>query len=261
MAHARRIVHAFAEAGALLATARVEVGNLGANLRIVGRLLLAPYHPVLDVDVPAAVGLVPAVHPVAAANDRVPGPLLAVDVAPVAVGNRAGGTRRYGRIASRSSDRAEPAQIEGETESPGRGCLDERPARDSLHFFAPYLLQAFQGDAVIIENGIPFHKCLDARVRRATPRSRETAALAGLLRRRRRRRFAHAAGNIPAGMVLDPRSQLRGGLDEFVARSSGCQLSRVSAQVEPLLFSKRDPVDQLSLRSRQGAYVAVTASL
>jgi hypothetical protein len=94
--HPRGVVHSFAEAAALLAAARVEIRHIRSDLRVVGGLLLAPDDPVLDVHVPGAVGLVPAVHPMAAAHDLVPAPALAVDVAPVPVLGRGRQCRRGG---------------------------------------------------------------------------------------------------------------------------------------------------------------------
>ena len=67
-----RVVHALAVAGSLLAAARIEVGDAGIDLLVGAGLLLAPDDPVLDVDVPAAVALVPAVHEVGALGDLVP---------------------------------------------------------------------------------------------------------------------------------------------------------------------------------------------
>src|SRR3990172_5972494 len=83
--HPRRIVHAGAVTPALLAAARVEVRRVGADSRIVRRLLLAPDDPVLYVHVPGAVRLVPAVHEVRAADALVPPPLVAEHILPSAI--------------------------------------------------------------------------------------------------------------------------------------------------------------------------------
>ena len=107
------VVHALAEAAALLAAAGVEVGHVRVRLRVVGGLLLAPDDAVLHVDVPGAVGLVPAVHEVGAADDLVPRPAFAVDVAPVAVAGRGGRRSRNGGCgaqAPRSQTRAPAAR-------------------------------------------------------------------------------------------------------------------------------------------------------
>ena len=119
MAHARRVVHALAEAGALLAAAGVGVRDVGVGLRVVGDLLLAPDHPVLDVDVPGAVGLVPAVHEVAGAHDLVPAPALAVDVAPVVIGGAASGAAPPSAgPAGSAASRAQEVQPESEPGAP-----------------------------------------------------------------------------------------------------------------------------------------------
>jgi hypothetical protein len=77
--------HQVAVAGALLATAREEVGCTAAPALLERlRLLLAPHDAVLDVDVPRAGGqAVGAV--VRAAHDAIPRPLLAEHVFPTAV--------------------------------------------------------------------------------------------------------------------------------------------------------------------------------
>src|ERR1019366_3794202 len=84
--HARRVVHAGAVAGALLTAARIEVGGIGADRRVVSGLLLAPHQAILDEHIPRAVGLIPAIHEVRAAYHFVPGPFAPVDVLPRAVG-------------------------------------------------------------------------------------------------------------------------------------------------------------------------------
>jgi hypothetical protein len=86
MEQTRRVVHAFAVAGALLAAARIEVGHQGIRLRVVGDLLLAPDDSVLHVDVPGAAALIGAVHVVGAARHPVPDPTLPVEILPVAIG-------------------------------------------------------------------------------------------------------------------------------------------------------------------------------
>ena len=132
VANARGVVHALAEAGAFLATARVGIGEPGPGLWVLGRLLLAPDESVLHVDVPAAVGLVPAVHEVGALDDLVPAPALAVDVPPVAVAgcrrmcfvHRVLGRRRW-RTRTQISDR------EHEPRGAGRSADQEGPPADA----------------------------------------------------------------------------------------------------------------------------------
>ena len=150
--HAGGVVHALAEAAALLAAARVEVRHVRSDLRVVGRLLLAPDDPVLDVDVPGAVGLVPAVHPVAAAHHLVPAPALAVDVAPVAVlggGGRCAGAAASGCVgrapAPSSSGCPDPASSSPHRRRPQPGsCAGRGPG-------APSALRPLDGGGVTVE--------------------------------------------------------------------------------------------------------------
>jgi hypothetical protein len=92
---ARRAEHEVAARGALLAAARVPVGDGRVRGDVGRRLLLAPDEPVLHVQVPRAGGDAVDVR-VGAARDALPRPALAPEVAPVAVVGRrgVGGARR-----------------------------------------------------------------------------------------------------------------------------------------------------------------------
>ena len=68
---------------ALLAAARIGVGHVGIGLRILGELLLAQDDAVLDIDGERAIA--DAIDAVGRVTYMVPGPLLAVQVLPVAV--------------------------------------------------------------------------------------------------------------------------------------------------------------------------------
>ncbi len=88
MRHPRRVVHPLRVATALLAAARVVVGQLVVDLLVFRRLLLAEDQAILHIHVPGTVGLIPAVHDVRATHHLVPGPLLAIHVLPAAVGRQ-----------------------------------------------------------------------------------------------------------------------------------------------------------------------------
>ena len=84
IAQALRAVHVLGEAAALLAAARVVVGKVGIDARIVGGLLFADHHAIAHVHLPrAGAG---AVGGMRGADDFVPRPDLAVEVFPAAIG-------------------------------------------------------------------------------------------------------------------------------------------------------------------------------
>ena len=88
VAQAVGLIHGGGVDGALLTAARVGVGHLGIDLRILGDLFLAQDDAVLHIDVPATVAH--AIDAVSGVADAVPGPLVAVQVFPTAVGILAG---------------------------------------------------------------------------------------------------------------------------------------------------------------------------
>ncbi len=123
-----RVVHALAVAGAFLAAPRIEVGDAGIDLLVGAGLLLAPHDPVLDIDVPAAVALVPAVHEVGALGDLVPAPLRAIELFEALVLDIIDEQRvREGRIAL--SQR--PSQLT-HRQHQGAAALQERAPIDAL---------------------------------------------------------------------------------------------------------------------------------
>ena len=79
-----RTVHVLGEAAALLAAARVVVGQVGIDARIVGGLLFPDHHAIAHVHLPRAG--TSAVRGMRGTNDFVPGPDLAVEVLPAAIG-------------------------------------------------------------------------------------------------------------------------------------------------------------------------------
>ena len=130
MAQPRGVVHGLAVTRSLVAAAGVEVRHARVGLLVVGGLLLAEHDPILYEHVPVAAALVPAVDVMRALGDPIPGPLVAVEVAPVAVARGTGGRLRLGR-GGRFGLRAQAQQGEGE---PERSRTDqESPARQPAH--------------------------------------------------------------------------------------------------------------------------------
>ena len=84
---ARLVVHALRIAGTLLTATRVVVRDLGVDGLVDPCLLFAPDHAVLDVDVPVAAALVPAIDEVGALGDAVPLPLAPVHILEAGVGH------------------------------------------------------------------------------------------------------------------------------------------------------------------------------
>ena len=127
---ARRRHLEVAVAGALLAAARIRVGNVLARAPVDGVLLLAPADAVLHEDVPRTGGN--AVGPgVGSLGDAIPGPALAVDVGEVVVGDGcdldALGQRRTDPFVRVAPAAAELMQAEGQAGRP-RARSDEEAA-------------------------------------------------------------------------------------------------------------------------------------
>ncbi len=135
VADAAFLVHALGERAALLTTARVHVGYVRVELRIVCRLLLAEHDAIAHIDVEGAVGLVPAIDHVGAADGFVPGPLVAVDVDDLAVVRRAPGGQCRQRLAGTGHE-IRQRQRGGYS----RACLQEIAAGDlHTHWLEPPL--------------------------------------------------------------------------------------------------------------------------
>lgn len=114
---------------ALLATARVGVGNIGIDLRILRQLLFTQDDPVLHIDVEGTV--TEAVDAVGGRADLVPGELPAIEVLPVAVGVFLG---------QRVLERFKPVQGPGlvRRQNPGTGkrrITQEIPTLHAQHVF------------------------------------------------------------------------------------------------------------------------------
>jgi hypothetical protein len=133
------VVHPLAVAGPLLTAAGVEVRDFGIRLGVGSHLLLAERDPLLDVDVPGAAPLIPAVHEVGSLGDAVPAPLPPVDVLEAPVRDRAGdtrdGLRARRRPAGRSSRPAELEQRQGE--HPARSLQEASPRNPGGHRVSP----------------------------------------------------------------------------------------------------------------------------
>ena len=117
----RRADQQIAAARALLTATRIPIGNRLVGSRVGSRLLLAPHDPVADVEVPGARRDAVRTR-VGAAHHPIPGPAIAIDVAPVAVGLQ---SQRSGLIAGRYGPR-EPVQTQGQRAS--RGQLQKAPS-------------------------------------------------------------------------------------------------------------------------------------
>ncbi len=115
-------------ASALLAAARVEVGNARVRLHVRRRLLLAPDDSFADVQIPGTRRH--AVHiGVGAANHLVPGPALAIDVAKVVVA---------GCQICRGRSRCDPTEpVQTQSESGCRTRLKELPPSQGCHVTSP----------------------------------------------------------------------------------------------------------------------------